>query len=261
MRKTYRSKNVKAYWENRWKDVPIDMPMANKDAYPLKYSELIIKSKKGRILEAGCGAGRILRFYHESGYDIVGIDFINEAVENLKQFDETLNVQAGDITNLNFDDNYFKYILAFGLYHNLENELDEAVRETHRVLEKQGLLCASFRADNIQTKITDWIEDKKNQDHASDKKEFHKLNLTSNEFKKLFTSNGFSIEGLYPVENMPFFYKFRFFRSKNHKNFNELNARKEGYKLSIIGTFLQRILIFLLPYSFCNVYVLIARKI
>ena len=151
--------------------------------------------------------------------------------------------------------------MAFGLYHNLENELDEAVRETHRVLEKEGLLCASFRADNIQTKITDWIEDKKNQDHASDKKEFHKLNLTSNEFKNLFTSNGFSIEGLYPVENMPFFYKFRFFRSKNHKNFNELNARKEGYKLSIIGTFLQRILIFLLPYSFCNVYVLIARKI
>ena len=46
-----------------------DKAMENVNVYPLKYSELIIKEKGLRILEAGYG-GRILRYYHERNYDI-----------------------------------------------------------------------------------------------------------------------------------------------------------------------------------------------
>ena len=99
MRKTYRSKNNFEYWKKRWTDISADEPMINVDYYPLKYSNMIIDDKNEKILEAGCGAGRILRYYHNKEYNITGIDFINEAVDKLKEADKSLDVRFGNILN------------------------------------------------------------------------------------------------------------------------------------------------------------------
>jgi len=263
VRITYRYKDNKTYWTKRWSDVSADQPMANYDVYPLKYSELIIRENdEGPILEAGCGAGRILRYYHERGFDITGIDFIEVAVKKLKNIDSTLNVEVGDITNLRFKDNSFQYLLAFGLYHNLENGFENSIRETCRVLKNNGLVCASFRADNIQTRLTDWLAKRRGKNQNRNlQKVFHKMNLTRTEFTSSFTRNGFEVEKVFPVENMPILYKFSFFRSKTHKEFNENKAREEGYRLSKIGQIIQKMLMKWFPNHFCNIYVLIARKI
>ena len=161
MRITYRNHHNKRYWEERWKNIPADNPMVNTKIYPLKYAELAIKNDGGSILEAGCGNGRILRFYHNKGYNIEGFDFIKIAVNKLKKVDSSLSVSFGDITKLKYDDESFKYVLAFGLYHNLENNLEKAINETYRVLKNGGVVCASFRADNIQNRINDWLSLKK----------------------------------------------------------------------------------------------------
>ena len=58
--------------------------------------------------------------------------------------DSSLSVSFGDITKLKYDDESFKYVLAFGLYHNLENNLEKAINETYRVLKNGGVVCASF---------------------------------------------------------------------------------------------------------------------
>jgi ubiquinone/menaquinone biosynthesis C-methylase UbiE len=157
MRVVYRNKSVKDYWVKRWDDIPADQPMDDNQVCPLKYAEQIIKDRQGKILEAGCGAGRILRYYHNQKIDIIGMDFIEVAIEKLKKIDPTLKVEVGDITKLRFNNESFKYILAFGLYHNLEYGLDQSIDETYRVLKNGGSVCASFRADNIQTKLTDWM--------------------------------------------------------------------------------------------------------
>ncbi len=263
MRITYRNANNKDYWTKRWGDIPADAPMENLNVYPLKYAEMTIKDKSGKILEAGCGAGRVLRYYHNRGYNILGFDFIKVAIDKLKEMDPTLQAEVGDITDLRFPDKSFKYLLAFGLYHNLEHVLDKAIQETARVLETGGSVCASFRADNIQTKLTDWLADRKAMTSSNEKSErsFHKMNLTRTEFESLFTRAGFVIDFVGPVENMPFLYKFAFFRSAEHKNFNENKARAEGYRLSWFGQSLQNFLMRILPAQFCNIYVLIARKL
>jgi SAM-dependent methyltransferase len=263
MRITYRARGVKEYWTARWDEIPADVPMENLSVYPLKYAQMTVKDKAGKILEAGCGAGRVLRYYHNRGYDILGFDFIDVAISKLKEIDPTLQAEVGDITSLRFADQSFKYILAFGLYHNLEHGLDKSIQETHRVLEKDGLVCASFRADNIQTKLTDWLADRKAKSKGSDNKtrSFHKMNLTRNEYEQLFTRAGFVIDFVGPVENMPILYKFAFFRSAEHKKFDENKARAEGYRLSWFGQRLQNFLMRFFPDQFCNIYVLIARKV
>jgi len=263
MRITYRYANNKDYWTKRWGDIPADAPMENLDVYPLKYAQMTIKDKAGKILEAGCGAGRVLRYYHDRGYDITGIDFIDVAISKLMNIDPTLKAEVGDIGNLRFPDKSFKYALAFGLYHNLEHGLDKAIMETHRVLEKDGLVCASFRADNIQTRLTDRLADRKARNNGAKKqtRAFHKMNLTRSEFEELFTRAGFSIDFVGPVENMPILYKFAFFRSPGHKTFDENKARMEGYRLSWFGQRLQNLLMQYFPDQFCNIYVLIAHKV
>ena len=263
MRITYRTRGVKEYWTARWDDIPADAPMENLDVYPLKYAQMTVKDKAGEILEAGCGAGRVLRYYHDRDYDILGFDFIDVAISKLKEIDPTLQAEVGDITNLRFADQSCRYVLAFGLYHNLEHGLDKAIQETHRVLEKGGLVCASFRADNIQTRLTDWLADRKAKSKGGENKihSFHKMNLTRSEYVQLFTRAGFAIEFIGPVENMPILYKFAIFRSAGHKQFDENKARAEGYRLSWFGQRLQNFLMRFFPDQFCNIYVLIARKV
>ena len=262
MRKTYRASDVKDYWQKRWDAIPADTAMSNTDKYPLKYAiQTIGSDKNGKILEAGCGAGRILRYYHNLQFRISGFDYIETAISKLKEADASLDVSTQDICSLSYEDESFKYILAFGLYHNLENGLDKAISETHRVLLRGGRVCASFRADNIQNRINDYLSDRNSKLPRSHQTNFHKLNLTSQEFKRIFTRNGFKIISFSPVENMPLLYKFRLFRSQNHKVFNESLGRVQGYRLSLFGTIIQNLLMTFFPSQFCNIYVVIAEKL
>jgi len=264
MRITYRKADNKEYWTKRWDDIPADLPMENANVYPLKYAQKTVQSKNGLILEAGCGAGRILRYYHDRGYNIIGVDFIGCAITKLKKTDPSLKVEVGDITDLRFKDGTFRYILSFGLYHNLDGDnLEKAIRETYRVMEKGGEVCASFRADNIQNRLNDWLEARRSghkKDDANDNK-FHKMNLTESEFKKLFEKHNFKIKKVYTVVNMPLLYKFAFFRACDHKVFDENKARKEGYQLSFLGRLITSFLLKFFPNQFCNIYVLIAEKL
>ena len=260
MRKTYRHRSNREYWQARWESIGADKAMQRRDRYPLKYSDMIISEKKGRILEAGCGAGRILRAYHDAGHNIVGIDFIEGAVEKLRKTDASLQVETGDITQLQFADRSFRSVLAFGLYHNLNETLDRAVAETYRVLEPGGWLCASFRSDNIQNAIIDWLAEQQEKERIDKPRVFHKLNLTKKEFADLLARHGFVVHQLYPVENFPFLYKFKRFRAVSQKAFDEHHSRSAGYRLSPVGAMCQKMLIRLFPYQFCNVYVIIAKK-
>jgi len=262
MRVTYRLTGNKEYWRERWESIEIDSSMENDQVYPLKYSKLIVKDKAARILEAGCGAGRILRYYHENGYSITGFDFIGSAVKNLKRNIPSLEILVADVVRLPFHDNEFKYLLAFGLYHNLEYGLDEAIRETHRVLEPGGVICASFRADSIQNRLIDWIGAAKvpSRIKSTRPRKFHKLNFKKNECLSLFNRSGFRVRKIYPVENMTFFYKFRIFRSQKQTDFDETSSRAEGYRLSRLGELLQAGLMYLFPLQFCNLFVVIAQK-
>ena len=236
--------------------------MQNKSVYPLKYAIETVTDSSGKILELGCGAGRVLRYFHDAGYKITGVDFIDVAVEKLQSADPTLDVHVGDVRDLKFPNEHFRFLLAFGLYHNIEHGLQDALKETARVLESGGRVCASFRADNLQTRMVDQLTEKKLQkSNSSHKKEFHKNNLTRREFHSLFHSAGFEIESIVPVVNMPILYKFEFFRSSRHKIFNEALGRKEGYRLSFLGRLIQSVIMRVFPNQFCNIYVLIGRKV
>ena len=261
MRYTYRSKKNHDYWSERWVNLPVDSEMSNELIYPLKNSIGTIKGdKKGKILEAGCGNGRILRYFHNKGYNIHGIDFIENAIDKLKKADQSLLVSTQSILNTDFKDNEFKYILAFGLYHNFRNELLPALAETSRILKKNGILCASFRADNMQNLILDIVMEKRQHLKLNESnKYFHKANFTIRDLTLLFSKTNFEIISVDKEFNMPFLFKFKIFRHLKQKSFNEKSGRNEGYKLNLIGDLIFRSLKFIFPSQFCSLYVVNAR--
>lgn len=262
MRITRRDKGVREYWSRRWANIPVDEGMSNESVYPLKYALRAVScSGNGPILEAGCGNGRILRYFHDRGCDIVGIDYVEIAVIKLREADRTLKVQVADITALPFHDEVFSTVLSFGLYHNLEFGLESALAETFRILEPGGLVCASFRADNFQNLCVDFLSDRSTLSKKTQTpKAFHKINLKRGELVKLFRTAGFIVESVKPVENMPLLYRFRYFRAVNQQCFEEHLARRTGYQLSQFGRIIQKLLVWLLPNQFCSLYLINARR-
>lgn len=259
MRKSYRAhQGSRAYWQKRWDDTPADDGGLDLQRYPGRYAEWAVSRTRGRILEAGCGAGRVLINYHERGREIVGIDFISEALRKIYQAHPDIPLATSDICRLPFAGDAFEAVLAFGLYHSLETGIDKALAETYRVMQPGGLLVASMRVDNIQNRVTDFIEDRKQSKGAE--KRFHKWNMSAREFHALLKAQGFRVRETHFVENMPFFYKFSFFRARDHKVFNERKARAEGYRLSLLGRALQTTLIRLFPSQLANIMVVYSEK-
>lgn len=262
MRVTYRFKRIEEYWKDRWSAIPADEAMENLDVYPIKYAELAINFEKGRILEAGCGAGRILRYYKNKGNDIIGVDYIYSPLAKLRTVDPGLNLGLCDVRNLIFRDQSFRFVLAFGLYHSLEKGFQRALEETYRVLEPGGKLCASFRADNLHTRLIDLLAAyrERKENPSGSMLQFHKMNLKCRELAEVFENAGFRVQKIFPVENMPLLYKFAPFRSKADRDFNERLGRKRGYKLSSSGRIIHKSLSALFPWQFCNIHVVIAQK-
>jgi SAM-dependent methyltransferase len=80
----------------------------------------------GRALDLGCGTGTNVIYLAQHGWEVVGVDFINEAVQKARKKAQVAGVQArflvGDVTQLEkIEDlgNGFDFVLDIGCFHSL----------------------------------------------------------------------------------------------------------------------------------------------
>lgn len=261
MRKVFRDKQNADYWEDRWANSGVDEDgFKNTNIYPIKYAKLAINNGD-KILEAGCGAGRVYFHYKNEGFDIKGIEYSKNAVENILAKDAKAEVIEGSITELPYKDNSFDTILAFGLFHNIEDEseLQKAFDESYRVLKRGGQLVASVRFDSLENNIVENIMKKRSNGKDFDK--FHRWHFSLDDMEKFLGLN-MEIEKVYYARNVSFLFKYDFFRTSALKssNFSEAKARSGGFELNLLGTVLDKILHGLFPKLFSNLLVIVARK-
>lgn len=102
----------------------------------------------GPLLEVGCGAGvflRELQEYHR-GARCFGLDYSSIALGYAGNQPVTLQLTQGDLQQLPFVANHFSLIVALDSFDQRAVNLQQAVRESWRLLQPDGLLLLRVSA-------------------------------------------------------------------------------------------------------------------
>lgn len=126
----------------------VSKPQQAKDylSYFLKSVINDIKGKK--ILDFGCGSGRILTEFFRSGADIYGVDVDRDVIDIAKIWGKSEGVEPSrfkfyDGTRLPFDDGYFDYCFSTSTFEHLERPA-LSLKELSRVIKPGGYLFLGF---------------------------------------------------------------------------------------------------------------------
>jgi ubiquinone/menaquinone biosynthesis C-methylase UbiE len=102
---------------------------------------LDLKDKK--IIDVGCGVGKIAKLLSEAGASVYGID-LPEIIGKSKEYEQGKNVilKAGTAQEIPYENNFADLVLFFYSFHHIPEEyMGKAVSEARRVVKKNGLVC------------------------------------------------------------------------------------------------------------------------
>ena len=145
---------LSSIWNYMWMHRTIEQELEACDIHlPLRELFLSYLPPKGKILEAGCGFGKWVIYLKRQGYNIVGIDNNELAITKLKDFDESLQVELGDIQDIHYPDSSFDAYISMGVVEHFEEGPLSTLKEAYRVLKPNGLLFVSVPTVNIMRKV------------------------------------------------------------------------------------------------------------
>jgi SAM-dependent methyltransferase len=106
--------------------------------------KLAIKYVNGRVLDIGCGAGRVALYLQSLGYDVIGIDTAPGAVEasRIMGLREAYNMSAN---KLEFTDDKFDTVIMFGNNFGVagnEKEIITMLQQLHKITTSDAIILA-----------------------------------------------------------------------------------------------------------------------
>jgi SAM-dependent methyltransferase len=136
----------KESWEKFWDhDRTLDELYKEVEEDPLRIKSILNFIPMGKVLEAGCGIGRYVFYLSRLGYDIYGVDFLENVIERNRQLANSTKViessrfQVMDITRLEYPDNNFDGYLSMGVIEHFKDPIIP-LKEAYRVLKKGGII-------------------------------------------------------------------------------------------------------------------------
>jgi ubiquinone/menaquinone biosynthesis C-methylase UbiE len=139
------------YRSKSWGSLPI-RPARDLPSLKMRYlSELLARRPRpdARLLEVGCGSGRILASIHqrEAALKLTGIDLSAEQIELARRSHPTIEFVCGNGEALPFPDASFDYVVFFDYLEHVERPR-QSLAEIQRVLKPGGqlhLVCPAER--------------------------------------------------------------------------------------------------------------------
>lgn len=209
--------NTPDFWEENWEKSQFEESVKFCRIDPLcplfeKYSQ-----KGSLVLEGGCGLGQYAAFYTLEGRRVVGLDFAQQTLKDLRRRQNHLELCAGDVSELPFADKTFDLYFSNGVVEHFEGGAEKALKEARRVLKKDGVLLISvpyispLRRILLPLKKAEWrkvIEPEIDRGEVFEGKKFFQYAYLTNEFEKMLSEadlqvvekQGYSvIWGLYDI--------------------------------------------------------------
>jgi SAM-dependent methyltransferase len=182
------------FWDLHWENYDIkDIYQSHSSAF-----DYVIRTTKkylpkgSLILEGGCGLGQQVYKLQNHGYLATGIDYAEKTVEMVRKAKPELDIRLGDVTRLEFGDNYFDGYWSFGVIEHFYNGFETILQEMKRVIKPGGFLFLTFPHMNWlrktkarRNKYPSW------QDDEQQIKNFYQFALDSEKIKAEFEKNGF----------------------------------------------------------------------
>ena len=141
-----------------------------------------------RILEIGCGAGRLTDYITQKGFDVVGFDVSKIQIKenHVRNSDAMTFMASGD--KMPFIDSSFDIIMSFDVFEHIP-DANEHLSEVRRVLKPHGYYL--FQTPNKLTNMP--FEIVKNRS-LTKHKTYHCSLQTYGSLKKLLDTHGFGFK-------------------------------------------------------------------
>ena len=111
-----------------------------------------------RVLESGCGLGRYVKYLHDRGWDVVGLEFIRSTVDQVRSIWPELNIELGDVANSSFPDNSFDGIMSLGVVEHWPEGPSRPLREIYRLLKPGGYAIITVPVYVVMPPYGDFFE-------------------------------------------------------------------------------------------------------
>lgn len=111
--------------------------------FPQHFSQALLSFLKElgvrKVLDVGCGTGRLVKFLNENGFEAIGCDLAEEALKIARERNKNSCLVKASAINLLFKNQSFDLVTAIALIEHLtQKEGRQFIQETHRVLKKDG---------------------------------------------------------------------------------------------------------------------------
>lgn len=100
----------------------------------------LIPEAPRRLLDLGCGEGRLSRDLRAAGYDVTGVDASPAMVEAACEADPSGTYLVTDAASLPFPDAAFDDVIAFMSLHDMD-DMVSGIADAVRVMKPRGHLC------------------------------------------------------------------------------------------------------------------------
>ncbi len=100
------------------------------------------KGEKIKILDAGCGTGKLCEILLNYNFEVYGIDISEKAIEIAKSRNNKIHYKVGDVTNLRkyYKNDFFDVIVCtFVTLYLKELELLKFFKQTFEILKNSGV--------------------------------------------------------------------------------------------------------------------------
>ena len=156
--KIYRTMNVDEFWANYWIRVSEDNDfIVNYDYYPFTALRDYL-SRDMKILEIGCGTGRVLKGLSNEKYNIMACDLDLNSLQSINA-KKKYRVFRADLRNMPVKNSTFDAVLCFGVLTCIEDihEIRRILNDISNILRDNGILIISLLNYNLLRKIQRFV--------------------------------------------------------------------------------------------------------
>lgn len=157
--KPSRYDSTRQAWQDIWTNASVEVELEIvRSARSMATIETYLPylSKTDVLLEAGSGLSAVVITLRRMGYNVIGLDYAENALHESRAYDPTLSLTTGDVHALPFQSNSLGAYLSFGVLEHFEQGMQPALLEAARILKPGGTLVLTIPYPNVVNRLVKW---------------------------------------------------------------------------------------------------------